>query len=117
MSMEHLLWLFKITSIPTLKITHNQPQKVTQEDILICERLINAYQKATADQRMESSSKSELWLSIIKCNYGKLLDVVESNDPEKVATIFSSFFMEKFALGLTSGDLYEHASSLIGEKI
>ena len=117
MSMEHLLWFFKIVSIPTLKITHNLPQKVTQDDILICERLIKAYQKATADERMANSSKSELWLSIIKDNYGKLLNAIESNDPEKVATIFSSFFKEKFSMGLTSGDLYEHAKNPVGAKI
>jgi len=58
---KHHLWLFNLGKVPRLDIAYAPPREVTQDDLLLCERLISAYHLATRDRAEISNRTSELW--------------------------------------------------------
>lgn len=114
---KHYLWILNIGKIPTLTITYRKIKDVTPEDILLCERLIAAYQRAAGSQARIDDDTSEIWSKSLKRYCGKLISGVESQDAQKLAQALASLFREEFVYGLASGHLVEHSHSWIGAKI
>lgn len=114
---KHYLWFFNLRKVPRLDIAYVPTKEVTQDDLLLCERLISAYHLATGDRAGIGNLTSELWAKGIELHYGKLAAALESRRPDRLATILASMFRESFVYGLASGSLIEHSLSRIGSKI
>ena len=112
---SHYLWVFKLFSIPKLKIIHNEKKDITDEDIHLCERLLKTYkgmELANAETEI-----SPLWASTLKSKHGKLTSALESGNPRTLSLTLSTMFKEHFVYGLASGDLVKHSTSVLGSKI
>jgi hypothetical protein len=114
---KHYLWALNLRKIPTLKITYNEAKKVTEQEVLLCRRLILAYRKATSDRVETEKNTSRLWSQTLNTHYRKLISVMDSQDAQELAKILSSMFREDFVYGLASGCLVDNAHSCIGAKI
>lgn len=115
--MKHYLWVFIFYKIPTLKITYNKASDVTKEDVLLCQRLIGSYRKASFNKVNIENNTSQIWSQELKKYCGKLISILESDNAEELARVLSSMFKEDFVYGLASGSLIENAHSRIGAKI
>ncbi len=113
---NHYKWIFKFNKIPNQTIVFNKAKKVQEKDIHLCERLIKAYGEATND-KLQTKDTSQLWETILRERYGKLVSVLESGNPKTLAVTLSSMFLESFVYGLFAGDLVKHSYSKIGKKI
>lgn len=115
--LKHYLWVFNLKKVPTLKIIYNKAKEVSQEDVVLCERLIAAYRKATAERSTPENNTSLIWSEGLKRYSGKLMTVVERGNAHELALLLSRMFREDFVYGLASGSLVEHSKSRIGSKI
>lgn len=112
---SHYLWIFKLLSIPKLKIIHNDKKDVTGEDIHLCERLLKAHKSlklANAEMAI-----SPLWADTLKSKHGKLTSALESGNSKILSLALSTMFKEDFVYGLASGDLVKNSTSTLGSKI
>lgn len=114
---KHYRWLPIFFRIPTLKINYYKTKDPTNDDILLCQRIIDAYRKATSDKAKIEKNTGQMWSQSIKMRCDKLISVVESLDARELARILASMFREDFVYGLASGSLIENAHSCIGRKI
>jgi len=114
---SHYLWIFKLPSIPKLKITYREKTKITNEDIHLCERLLKAHKLVSLEKTDTENKTSLLWADTLKEKYSKLTSALESENPETLASTLSSMFREGFVYGLASGDLVKHSTSTLGHKI
>jgi len=114
---SHYLWIFKLFSIPKLKITYREKHEVTDEDIHLCERLLKAYKAVGLESAKVTKTTGAFWAGSLKEKCGKLASALESEDPRILASILSGMFREHFVYGLASGDLVKHSRSALGNKI
>lgn len=49
-SVKNYLWILKLPVFPRLKITYREKIKVSNEDILLCERLLKAYKLVSQEK-------------------------------------------------------------------
>lgn len=115
--MKHHLWICNFRGIPTLKISYCKAKAITKDDILLCQRLIASYSKATQDRAKIENNTSRLWSEGIKKHCGKIICVLESENEKELARILASMFREDFVYGLASGSLIDNAHSSLGAKI
>jgi putative sugar O-methyltransferase len=114
---NHYLWIFKLPVFPKLKITYKEKIKVSNEDILLCERLLKTYKEVNREKATIEKKTSSLWAGTLKEKYCDLNSALESEDPKILASILSSMFRESFVYGLAFGDLFKHSTSTLGNKI
>ncbi len=114
---KHYLWIINFSRIPRLKIVFNQAKPVLKDDLYLCQRLISAYHKATAQRLKIENNTSRIWSEGIKRYCAKLISAMESKDAQQLAGILSTMFREDFVYGLASGSLVDNARSYIGSKI
>ena len=116
-SVKNYLWILKLPVFPRLKITYREKIKVSNEDILLCERLLKAYKLVSLEKTRTEKKTSSLWAGELEKRYHKLNSVLESADPKILASTLSSMFREQFVYGLAHGDLFKHSTSTLGNKI
>jgi hypothetical protein len=114
--LKHHLWLLKIGRIPSTTIVYRKVREVTQNDLNLCERLLEAYRRSIRDA--SKADTGPLWSSVIDRHYEKLVSSLESEKPDVLALILSSLFREDFVFGLASGDLInKFCASKLGSKL
>ena len=59
--LKHYLWIFHLRKIPKLNITYREAKEVTDEDVLLCRRLIASYHKATLNKAKMEDNTSQIW--------------------------------------------------------
>ncbi|HEX8423404.1 MAG TPA: putative sugar O-methyltransferase, partial [Pyrinomonadaceae bacterium] len=109
-------WLYRNRkSIPFQPLYFSPVPPVTPQDVALCERLMAAYKKATAEiQTTELISK--IW-TVMLGRYGKLLSALDSGDPQVLAKTLSTMFREAFVFGVGTGDTYFGSRTKIGSRI
>ncbi len=116
-SLKRPEWIYRAKGkVPSTKLTFLSTLEVTPQDILLCERLICAYQKSLATFS-EEKGLSGLWSENIRRHYRKLLDPLQEGNARLLASALSSMFKEGFLYGIASGDQYKQALSRLGSRI
>ena len=91
-SVKNYLWILKLPVFPKLKITYREKIKVSNEDILLCERLLKAYKLVSLERTKVEKTTSPLWADTLKEKYSKLNSALRLEDPKILASILSSMF-------------------------
>ena len=71
-SVKNYLWILKLPVFPRLKITYREKIKVSNEDILLCERLLKAYKEVNREKATIENKTSSLWAGTLKEKYCKI---------------------------------------------
>ena len=100
-------------TIPSLDLHFRPAQPVTEADIALCKRLITAYALAQAD----GSPASGMWAhEVFQDRQRELAYGLRAGDGELLAERLASMFRSEFVLGMASGSLGVHESSLVGNR-
>lgn len=110
-------WIYRNRkSIPRFQLFYSPASTVTAEDVVLCERLLAAYSKATETDLPTSDSVSKIWSTML-ARYGKLISALDAANAELLATTLSSMFKEAFLYGIASADQYPGSQTRIGSRI
>jgi hypothetical protein len=110
-------WLYRAGGrIPRCAIEVRPPRPVTAQDVLLCERLIAAFTKASSDAH-SAASPEDIWGWIIDNHHPKLLDTLERRNARDLAQLLSSMFQEDFMWGLMGDAGVSHHRRRFGSRI
>ncbi len=115
--MKHYLWIYNFRKFPTLIIHYNDINEVVKDDITLCQRIIDAYGKASLNRAEIEKNTSQIWSESLSKYCGELIAVIDSGNARELARILSRMFREDFVYGLASGSLIDNALSPFGAKI
>jgi hypothetical protein len=94
----HPRWLYRGgATIPHLPLHFREPRAVSEADIALCKRLIDAYGHAQA----AAPPTSGLWASWARRHQRELLEALERRDPLLLANRLASMFRSEFVRGMT----------------
>ena len=93
------------------------PQRVGDEDVALCERLIAAYAAALGGRAGEQQVDSGVWAWIYETRQRELAHVLDSGDARALASSLASMFRSTYVLGMAPGALIDHSQSRLGGRI
>jgi hypothetical protein len=110
-------WLYRAGGrIPRSTIDVRPAKRITAEDILLCERLIAAFSKATSSAGSVAATEG-IWSWIVDNHHRKLIDTLESRDPRALAQLLASMFQEEFMWAIMGDAGVSHHRTRRGSRI
>jgi hypothetical protein len=102
-TLDRPAWLYRSGgAIPSLELHFRAARKVSDADVTLCQRLIDAYDLAQAD----APPVSGMWSHpVFSHRQRELLDALQKRDPRILANRLSSMFRSDFVLGMAFGSL------------
>jgi hypothetical protein len=99
-SFDRPRWLYRPRGLPSTEMRFRDPRPVTDDDVALCRRLIDAYALALED----APSTTGMWAhDIFRDRQQELIDALERRDApllaERLASMFRSDFVGGMALG------------------
>ncbi|MFP5361461.1 MAG: putative sugar O-methyltransferase [Thermoleophilia bacterium] len=95
-------WLYRLRGGPPAKQRFRAPPPVTDADLTLCRRLIDAYRLAQSEARQASGMWSH---SIFEQRQRELTDALREGRPAAVARLLAAMFRSDFVLGMARGSL------------
>jgi hypothetical protein len=109
-------WLYRAGGrIPRCTIEVRPARPVAAQDVVLCERLIAAFTKATNGAHSAGGAEG-IWGWIMDNHHRRLLDTLERRNARDLAQLLSSMFQEEFMWGLL-GDAGSHHHRRFGSRI
>jgi hypothetical protein len=109
-------WMYRDRkNIPPSEFFYSPALPVTADDVVLCERLLAAYAKAT-ETDLPPDSLSKIW-QIMLARYGKLFSALNEAKAEGLAATLSTMFKEEFLYGISSASEYTGSQTRLGSKI
>lgn len=102
-SFDRPRWLYRLgVEAPTGKQRFRPPRLVTDEDLVLCQRLIDAYRRATS----EAPPPSGMWShDVFHQRQRALKEELVHGSPRTLAELLASMFRSDFVLGMAPGSL------------
>jgi hypothetical protein len=98
---DRLAWLYRAgASVPLPPLRFRAVAPVTEADLVLCERLIQAYVRAKADAPVPAGMWGE---DVFRDRQCELLTALESGDASRVAEQMVGMFRSNFVLGMAPG--------------
>jgi hypothetical protein len=94
-------WLYRPrASVPAVELEFRSPRPVSEEDVALCQRLVNAYAVAQA----EAPTQSGMWgQELFQDRQRELLRALRGQDASALAERMASLFRSDFVLGMAGG--------------
>jgi hypothetical protein len=106
------LWVRRGVSSPELY--YRDPQPVSDADVELCGRLINAYALAQQD----GPKMAGMWAhEVFQGRQRRLVDALEAQHPEDVAELLGSMFRAEFVVGMAGGNLGTGRQGRVARRI
>jgi glycine/D-amino acid oxidase-like deaminating enzyme len=109
-SIQHRRWILRTffgnrLNIPVQPLEVLAPAPVNEQDVLLCQRLIEAYRRARAisDDRLQVSS---MWQQNLETLQSQLRTCLEIGEAPQLAELMSRFLATPVVRGIDTGDLY-----------
>jgi hypothetical protein len=96
-------WLYRSHgAIPSTTFHFRSANRVTPQDVALCQRLLDAFQRA----RDDGTPRSGMWTTeVFQERQRELLEALEGGRPEVLAERLASMLRSEFVLGMASGSL------------
>jgi hypothetical protein len=107
-----------IRRVGGVELKWRAPATVTDADIVLCERLISAFDAATS--RTGSLSTTGVWAWVMDTHQHQLVASLERRDPRELAALLASMFREELIWGLggmAPGGMPDHSESRLGSRV
>jgi hypothetical protein len=100
---DHQGWLYRSHhAVPSLDLHYRAPHPITDADVILCQRLIDAYVLA----ERESPSTPGMWThEIFRERHRTLIDALARHDATSLAERLASMFRSEFVVGMATGNL------------
>jgi hypothetical protein len=110
-------WLYRAWSrVPPGEILGQSPLAVSESDVALCERLIDAFTAATGERRSTGETDG-MWAWFFERYQHKLGEALQRRDPHALARLLASMFQEEFVSGMAYGTLSRYGSSWFGSLV
>ncbi len=102
-------WLYRSRGlVPRGTLYFRSPQPVTESDLALCQRLVDAYRLA----QREAPSQQGVWShSVFRGRQRGLRQALERGDTATLAKLLASMFRSDFVLGMADGSLFSEGHS------
>jgi hypothetical protein len=108
-------WLYRSSSRPVLgKVERRAPTPVTEGDVVLCDRLIAAFEAARDCAEVEARG---LWAWLFDLYQRPLAEALERRDTYGLAKLLASMFQEEFTRGLMVHAHVRNVRSRLGSRI
>jgi hypothetical protein len=116
-TMHRPLWWFRARGrVPAARIGRRAPNAVTEADVELSRRLIDAYRRA-GERAAPGDSGETMWSWIFSARQHDLATALEAEDAQSLATLMAPMFRQDFALDVASAQLLSETDSRIGSRI
>lgn len=115
MSVRRTKWFLGRGVVPATRIELRAPLAVTEADVRLCERLIDAHGRAVSDRPQENATEG-MWSWIFDARQQGLAEALEKGDPRELADLMASMFARDFVLGMAPGPLLRQADSRLASR-
>jgi hypothetical protein len=102
--------------LPAGRLEFRPPRPVADEDRALCERLVDAYRRATggADR---AASTTGMWAWIFSERQRRLAEALERGDPGHLAALLAGMLRSEFVVGMAYGDLVGDPRPRLGARL
>jgi hypothetical protein len=97
-------------------IGRRPPDAISDSDVVLAWRLIDAYRKAE-ENAPPNSTAEDMWSWIFKTRQRELSTALDSEDAHGLATLLATMFRQDFVLGMASGPLLSETRSKLASRI
>ena len=113
--LDHPAWLYRSDAeVPSVDFHYCAPRTIGHDDVVLCERLLEAHDCAQSD----GAATSGMWADeTVQSRQRELTGALASRDPSLLAQRLASMFRSNFILGMAYGSFGVERQSLLTRRI